>query len=461
MVAVVVHNLGMYAVIMAGGGGTRLWPLSRARRPKPFLPLLEGGRSLLEAGVSRLAPLIEPADIYIVTDARHADLVRDLVPAVPATNILGEPMGRNTAAAVALAAHAIDRPDEVMVVLPADQAVGDEAGFRAALAGAAERASAGEMVTLGVEPTEPSTGYGYVIAGGDADVHAGCESYRVERFEEKPDLVRARELVTSRSAYWNAGIFVWRRSTLLSGLARHAPDISQPIADWIATAPPERGPAWPGAAMTQTYDRLRATSIDYALLEPASLEGQVAVVPVSVGWSDLGSWSALRDQRSEAGEPVIDEEPPARVIDVAGQRVLVHAAGGRTVAVVGLTDVIVVDTPDALLVCSALAAQDVKKVVDRLKDEGRDDLFSRPPMGPVCVAAAGCSTRRRCMTRSRRWTRSACCARASAACWRRPDHGSPGCAPAWPATTTTPPPASPPATGRMPHRARPSSSARA
>ncbi len=375
MVAVVVHNLGMYAVIMAGGGGTRLWPLSRARRPKPFLPLLEGGCSLLEAGVSRLAPLIEPADIYIVTDARYADLVRELVPAIPATNILGEPMGRNTAAAVALAAHAIDRPDDVMVVLPADQAVADEAGFRAALASAGERAAAGDMVTLGVEPTEPSTGYGYVIAGGDATLYGGCESYRVERFEEKPDQARARELIASRSAYWNAGIFVWRRSSVLAGLARHSPDISEPIGDWIAAAPRGLEAGWPGTAMAQTYDRLRATSIDYALLEPASLEGQVAVVPVSVGWSDLGSWSALRDQRSEAGEPVIDVEPPARVIDVDGRGVFVHAAGGRTVAVVGLTDVIVVDTPDALLVCSAQAAQDVKKVVDRLKAEGRDDLL--------------------------------------------------------------------------------------
>ncbi len=375
MVAVVVHNLGMYAVIMAGGGGTRLWPLSRARRPKPFLPLLEGGRSLLEAGVSRLAPLIEPADIYIVTDTRHAGLVRELVPEIPPANILGEPMGRNTAAAVALAAHAIDRPDDIMVVLPADQAVADEEGFRVALASACERAATGDMVTLGVEPTEPSTGYGYVIAGADATLYGGCESYRVERFEEKPDPARARELVTSRSAYWNAGIFVWRRSSVLAGLARHSPDISDPIGDWIAAAPRRLEAGWPGTAMLETYDRLRATSIDYALLEPASLEGQVAVVPVSVGWSDLGSWSALRDQRSEAAEPVIDEEPPARVIDVDGRGILVHAAGGRTVAVVGLTDVIVVDTPDALLVCSAQAAQDVKRVVDRLKEEGREDLL--------------------------------------------------------------------------------------
>jgi mannose-1-phosphate guanylyltransferase len=366
----------MYAVIMAGGGGTRLWPLSRARRPKPFLPLLEGGRCLLEATVSRLAPLIEPRDVYVVTEARHADLVRRLLPTVPAANIIGEPMGRNTAAAVALMAHAVERPgDDVMVVLPADQAIGDEDGYRDALFAAVERARAGDMVTLGVEPTEPSTGYGYVIAGGEPTVHAGCATYRVERFEEKPTPARARELMASRAAYWNAGIFVWRRATVVEGLARYAPDISEPVRDWLVAVAREDEAGWPGAGIAQLYGGLRATSIDYALLEPASLDGRVAVVPASVGWSDLGSWSALRDLRGRDGAPVLSEEPPAHVIDVDGRNVLVHAAGGRLVAIVGLDDIVVVDTPDALLVSSAAAAQDVKKVVDRLKAEGREDLL--------------------------------------------------------------------------------------
>ncbi len=366
----------MYAVIMAGGGGTRLWPLSRAQRPKPFLPLLEGGRCLLEVGVSRLAPLIDPADVYVVTDARYAGMVRELAPAIPAGNIIGEPMGRNTAAAIALAAHAIDRrQEEVMVVLPADQAVADEVGFRGALEAAAERAATGDMVTLGVEPTEPSTGYGYVVATGQSSVYAGHESYQVERFEEKPDAARARELVASRSAYWNAGIFVWQRSSVLGGLERHSPDIDRPIRDWLASAHHGALVGWPGSAMADVYAGLRATSIDYALLEPASLEAQVAVVPAAIGWSDLGSWSALRDHRGGRGRPVISEEPPARVIEIDGRGVFVHAAGGRLVAVVGLDDIVVVDTPDALLVSTAEAAQDVRKVVDRLKAEGRDDLL--------------------------------------------------------------------------------------
>jgi mannose-1-phosphate guanylyltransferase len=365
----------MYAVIMAGGGGTRLWPLSRSRRPKPFLPLLEDERTLLQAGVSRLAPLVAPEDVYVVTDERYAALVQESAPQVPPQNIIGEPCGRNTAAAVALMAHAIERPaDDVMVVLPADQAVRDEAAFRAALAAAAERAAEGDLVTLGVEPTEPSTGYGYVIATGEPAAHGGRDTYRVERFEEKPTPERARELIASRAAFWNAGIFVWRRSAAIAGLEKHAADISDPIRDWAAGAVPTGRAGWPGAALAETYGDLRDTSIDYALLEPASVEGQVAVVPISVGWSDLGSWSALRDERSEEGAPVIATEGAARVIDIDGRDVLVHAAGDRMVATVGLEGVIVVDTPDALLVISADAAQDVKRVVNQLKDEGSDLL---------------------------------------------------------------------------------------
>ena len=326
-------------------------------------------------GESRLTPLIAPEDVFVVTDARYAPLVREVAPQLPARNIIGEPFGRNTAAAVALMAHTIDRPaDDIMVVLPADQAVGDEAGFRDALAAAAERAAGGDLVTLGVEPTEASTGYGYVIATGEPEIHEARETFRVERFEEKPTPERARELIASRAAYWNAGIFVWQRAAAVAGLERHSSDISDPVRDWAARAVPSGEAGWPGAAAAAVYETLRDTSIDYALLEPASLEAQVAVVPISVGWSDLGSWSALRDQRAAEGVSVISTEGSARVIDVDGVDVLVHAAGERTVATVGLEGVIVVDTPDALLVISADAAQDVKKVVNQLKEEGSDLL---------------------------------------------------------------------------------------
>ena len=363
---------------MAGGGGTRLWPLSRNRRPKPFLPLLDDGRCLLEATVSRLSPLIEPHDVYVVTDAAYAELVREVAPTVPADNIIGEPQGRNTAAAVALAAFAIERSaDDVMVVLPADQAIVDTAAFRAALVAAGARAAGGDMVTIGIEPTAPETGYGYVIASTEVERHAGRDTLRVERFEEKPTPERANELIGGDNAFWNAGIFVWRRATVIEGLARHAPDISEPISAWIDGHGDGARPApgWPGTAMAQVYGAVRATSIDYALLEPASLEARVAVVPATLGWSDLGSWSALRDHRGGDDAVVISAEEPARVIDIGGRNVLVHAAGGRLIALVGLENVVVIDTPDALLVSSVDAAQDVREVVDRLRDEGRDELL--------------------------------------------------------------------------------------
>jgi mannose-1-phosphate guanylyltransferase len=265
-----------------------------------------------------------------------------------------------------------------MVSLHADQAIADEAGFRAALAAAAARAQAGDIVTLGIEPTEPATGYGYILATGAAERHAGRDTFRVERFEEKPTPARAEELISGGRAYWNAGSFVWRRDTLLAGLARHCPEVNDPLAAWVATHGLVRADAeaaWPGEAMRETYRTLPARAVDYALLEPASETGQVAVVPAAIGWSDLGSWSALRDYRGGQGDPLISVEGAARVIDVGSQDALVHAAGGRLVAVVGLEGVVVVDTPDALLVTSAEAAQDVKQVVDRLRAEGREDLL--------------------------------------------------------------------------------------
>lgn len=358
----------MYAVIMAGGGGTRLWPLSRRARPKPFLPLL-GDRSLLQATVERLSPLIAPSDVYVVTDARYADLVAEQVPGIPAGNVLREPVGRNTAAAVAYAVAAIDRPaDDVMAVLPADQRISDEHGFRDALVAAATRAATGDLVTLGITASGPETGYGYVIATGSATDAAGMPSYRVERFVEKPDLERARALLAAGNASWNAGIFVWRRDVVRAELASSAPDILGAIESAVAGGPDAIGAAYPG---------IRSISIDYALLEPASVLGRVAVVPAAVGWSDLGSWSALLEAASAAdGDTVeVHVQGTGEVVAVGSGTSLVHGADGRLIALVGVRDLVVVDTPDALLVCGADASQDVKQVVDRLTTDGRVDLL--------------------------------------------------------------------------------------
>ena len=358
----------MYAVVLAGGGGTRLWPLSRPERPKPFLALL-GDETLIQRTVARLAPLVLPKDVYVVAERRHLPLVAEQLPGVPADNLIGEPVGRNTAAAVALAAESIDRPaDEVMVVLPADAHIADEAGYRDALAAAAELARSGSLVTLGVMPTGPEAGYGYVLAKPPAREVAGRPTFAVDRFVEKPTADRATELIATGLASWNAGIFIWTRGAIRDRLARHAPDILGPIRAICATGTP--------ADLDAAYPSIRATSIDYAVMEPASLDGAVAVVPMDVGWSDLGSWSALRDVWRD-GTP---SSKGSATVGLGNRRDLgstdsLVLARDRLVVTIGLRDVIVVDTPDALLICSAGHSQEVRKIAEEL---GRSGPISGP-----------------------------------------------------------------------------------
>jgi len=354
----------VYAVVLAGGGGTRLWPLSRPECPKPFLRLL-GEETLIQRTVARLAPLVEPRDVYVVVDRRHVGLVAEQLPAIPSANVIGEPIGRNTAAAIALAAEVIARPDdEVMLVLPADAHIADETGFRAALAAAAEVARGGSLVTLGVTPDGPETGYGYVLSKPPAREVLGHPVFSVERFLEKPTKERAVELLATGLASWNAGIFAWTRATIRDRLARHAPDILEPIRAIAANGTPDD--------LDNAYPSIRATSIDYAVMEPASLEGAVAVVPMSVGWSDLGSWAALRDAWRDA-----PSESTAGVTVGLGNRRDIGSTDslvlseGRLVVTIGLRDIIVVDTPDALLVCSAEHSQEVRKIAEELASASR------------------------------------------------------------------------------------------
>ncbi len=350
----------MYAVVLAGGGGTRLWPLSTPERPKPFLRLI-GDETLIERSVARLSPLVAPNDVYVVTDRRYVDLAREQLPQVPASNFIGEPMGRNTAAAVALAAEAIDRPaGEAMVILPADAHIADESGLRAALAVAGELAADGALVTLGVKPDRPETGYGYVVARLPARIVAGRETYTVDRFVEKPTVERALDLIATGLASWNAGIFVWTRAAIRDRLRRHAPEIVGPIAVACGSGSTDD--------LAQVYPALRATSIDYAVMEPASLEGAVAVVPMNVGWSDLGSWSALRDawhDAARAGSVGAATAGTGNRRDLGSANSLV-LAGDRLVVTIGLTDTIVVDTPDALLICSADRSQEVRSIAEEM-----------------------------------------------------------------------------------------------
>jgi mannose-1-phosphate guanylyltransferase len=353
----------VYAVILAGGGGTRLWPLSQPECPKPFLRLL-GDETLIQRTVARLAPLVEPQDVYVVVDRRHLGLVAEQLPQIPAGNVIGEPVGRNTAAAVALAAEVIDRPaGEVMMVLPADAHIGDEAGFRSALAAAGEVAMGGSLVTLGVTPSGPETGYGYILSKPPARHLGDHEVFAVERFVEKPTRERAAELIATGLASWNASVFAWTRATIRAQLERHASDILDSVRTLVAGAPED---------LVAGYPSIRSTSIDYAVMEPASVEGAVAVIPMAVGWSDLGSWAALRDVWQTGFEPA----QAGATIGLGNRRDISSAetlvlAGDRLVVTIGLRDVIVVDTPDALLVCAADRAQDVKQIAEEMARLGR------------------------------------------------------------------------------------------
>jgi mannose-1-phosphate guanylyltransferase len=309
----------MYAVILAGGGGTRLHPLSRAERPKPFLPLL-GERSLLQGTVERLAGLT--ADITVVTDRRYARIVGEQVPDVA---IVVEPLGRNTAAAIALAALTIERhEDEVMLVLPADQTVQRADVFRDVLRASAEHLATGAfgieqpLVTLGIRVDRPAIEYGYLIPDLDRGAEVGgLRAYPLLRFEEKPKPARAEQLMKQPGVAWNAGIFLWRRRTILAALTRYT-GLLQSLGPMAGTP----------SMLERAYEAIqRPVSIDYAVMEGAAQSGQVVMAAMDVGWSDLGSWSALLAGLGARGTGAVVQA--GETIEVEHDDLIVRRIGDR------------------------------------------------------------------------------------------------------------------------------------
>jgi len=354
----------MHAVVLAGGGGTRLWPLSRRERPKPFLPLL-GDESLFQLTLRRIEPLIPAEDMYVVAEQGHLPLVSEQAPMLLSRHLVGEPVGRNTAAAIALAALTSQRDGrDVMVVLPADHFIADEPAFRQVLSRAAAAAQDGALVTLGIKAEAPETGYGYIVGAEGEPATEGVR--QVDRFVEKPARDQALELLAdSRGAWWNAGIFIWRHDALLDGLERHAPGIVGPIKRGLEE----------GRSLTSIYEMLPNVSIDRALLEPASLEGRVKVVPADVGWSDLGSWDALHRALAVRNGSLDGVVSVGRAENLSSQGVLTHSSAGRLIVTIGRRGTIVVDSPDVVLVCASDRAQDVRAIVDRLAEAKETDYL--------------------------------------------------------------------------------------
>ena len=347
----------MYAIVMAGGAGTRLWPLSRRETPKQLLALT-GDTSLLQQTVARLATLLEPKDVYVITSQAHVRATQAQLPQLPPDNVLGEPLARSTAVAAGLAAVLARRDsDEVALVLPADHFVSDEAAFTEALRQAAQAAERGYLVTLGVVPANPATGYGYIKTG--PPLHASSQTALVERFVEKPDAETAASFVADGGYLWNAGIFVWRTYVYRQAIERFQPELSKALEQVEQV---HRTPGW----MTRVRDIIEAVpaiAIDTGIAELAAAEGRMAVVPLEAGWSDIGSWSALLEALSAASGA--DLVASGRHLDRDSHRVLVHG-GDRLVVTVGLEDVIIVDTPDALLVCHRDRAEEIKPVLDEI-----------------------------------------------------------------------------------------------
>lgn len=351
----------VFPVIMAGGSGTRFWPLSRASRPKQFLPLATR-RPLIVETLARLKGLAGPKQSYVVCGAAHAPMVRKALPTLPRPNVLVEPQARNTAPAIALATAHVAKvnPQGVLVVIPSDQHVADVPAFQRSLAEAIEVARAGHIVTLGIHPTRPETGYGYIQLGAPLTGAAR----RVARFAEKPDRATAEQYLVSGEYLWNAGLFVFRADVMLEAFKHHLPELALAL-DEVRGA---LGTKKEAKVLAQAFAKMPATSIDYGVAEKAA---NMAVVPSRCGWSDVGSFNALPEVRplDEHGNLV---DGDALAIDSSGCVVL---ADGRLVAVVGMKDVVVVDTKDAVLVLPKDKSQDVRKVVEALKASKRKQLL--------------------------------------------------------------------------------------
>lgn len=354
-----------HALIMAGGSGTRLWPLSRKDKPKQSLALIEE-RTMFQVTVARVHPLIPIERVHVVTNAQMAAIFKEQVPQLPEANYIIEPSAKDNGPAVGLALahiHRID-PEATVAILTADHHIGKVAEFQRALRAAHDVAQGGAIVTLGITPAFASTGFGYIERGEKLGTHHGLDVYRAARFTEKPSADVAERYLAGGAHSWNSGMFVMTCRTGLGEFTRQ----QAAFAAALAALEPTIGTTDYPAALAAAWDIAPKKSIDYAIMEGARV---VAVIPVDIDWSDIGSWASLLDiLPKDAGGNVF--VGPHVAIDTEGSLV---RGDGRVIATMGLKDVVVVDTPDALLVCSLDRVADLKRVVEALREQKRDDVL--------------------------------------------------------------------------------------
>ena len=356
-----------FVLILAGGAGTRFWPASRKDRPKQLLPL-SGGDALIVETAERVLPLVGAWDrILVATGAHLVDATRAALPNIPAENFLVEPTPRNTAPCIGWAAAAIRRrdPNAVVVVLPSDHHIANPEGFRATLNDAVLSARTGAITTIGIRPSHPETGFGYIEVGAEGATSAALS---VVRFVEKPDRASAEQFLASGRFLWNAGMFVFRVSAMLEAVRAHLPALAESLDAIDAAA--AKGTEW--AALAELFPKMPSVSIDKGVIEHTK---NLAVVPGDFGWSDVGSWHSAWElaTKDEAGNTHLSD---GVYVDAAGNHVVdlrSKRGDGQVVALVGVRDLVIVQTDDALLVVPRERAQDVRCVVDALKARGRGD----------------------------------------------------------------------------------------
>jgi mannose-1-phosphate guanylyltransferase/mannose-6-phosphate isomerase len=348
------------AVILAGGSGTRLWPLSTPAFPKQFLPL-PNGNSMIQESLARVEALVPPERTWVVTGRSIAALVHEHLPTIPLDHILGEPIGRNNSASVAWAAATIARrdPQAIMAILTADHIIQDVAAFNQALRLAYELAEEGHIVTLGIKPTEPETGFGYIRYSEEMEASYDHRAFRGERFVEKPNLATAQSYLRDGHYVWNSGMFIWKVETILAELREHLPETARKV-DRIVDAQ-EKGDQ---STLDELWPGLEAISIDYGVLEKTK---NLVVIPVEIGWNDVGNWEQYGSLFPADGQGV---RTIGAHTGLGSQNVVVYNNTQRHIYTIGVEDLIVIEMDDVTVICHKDHVQRVKELAERQQKKG-------------------------------------------------------------------------------------------